>query len=125
MGNRIPQADLSSIPDKIRYLFEVADIARMFEFMEKRYHLHPDWHKQFKADLKKTPKDLPEQEFFFRWTTEHLNYALQVLVRRKANIIEDIAMYLLRKRIDEKNKEQDNRVKFYRGDQWKKEPNRM
>lgn len=125
MGNGARRDEPSSIPDRIRYLFEVGDISRMFEFMEKRYHMHPDWHKKFKEDLKKTPKDLAEQEFFFRWANENLNYALQTLVRRKANIIEDIAVYLLRNRIEEKRKEQEDRVKFYRGGSWKKEPNKM
>ena len=124
MGNRFLTPRTSLIPEKIRYLFEVADIARLFEFMEKRYHLHPDWHKQFKADLKKTPKDLPEQEFFFHWATQHINPALQILVRRQANIIEDIATYLLQPRIDAKKKEQDDRVKFYRN-QFSKETNKI
>lgn len=115
----------SLIPPAIRFLFQPGtDIPKMFEWMEVRYHLHPDWYKQFKEDLKKTPKDLPEQEFFFHWATEHINPALQIIVRRKANIIEDIAIYLLRDRIEEKRREQENKTNFYKKG-WKNEPNKI
>lgn len=93
--------------------------------MESRYHLSPDWRKQFKEDLKKTPKELPEQEYFFRWATEHLNFSLQTILRRKANIIEDIALYLLRERIAEKEREYNQKRNFYKNGGWKKEPNKM
>jgi hypothetical protein len=123
--NRPRNQEPSLVPAKIRYLFQPGtDIPKMFEWMERRYHLHPDWHKQFKDDLKKTPKDLPEQEFFFHWATQHINPALQTIVRRKANIIEDIAIYLLKDRIEEKRKEQEDRVKSYKG-AWKNETKKI
>ena len=105
----------SSVPTKIRFLFQPGtDIPKIFEWMEARYHLHPDWHKQFKEDLKKTRKDLPEQEFFFIWATHNLNPSLQTIVRRKANIIEDIAIYLLRNRIAEKEREENEKRNVYK-----------
>jgi hypothetical protein len=93
--------------------------------MEQRYHLHPDWHKQFKEDLKRQQKDMPDQEYFFIWATAHLNPALQILVRRKANIIHDIATYLLKKRIDEREREANEKRNFYRNGSWKTELNKM
>jgi hypothetical protein len=121
MGNGARKDEPSNIPASIRHFFEVADIDRMFTFMEGRYHLHPDWRKQFKEDLKKQRKDLPDVEYFFIWSNEHINYALKALVRRNANIINDIAAYLLRDRIEGKRKEQDLQRDFYRKGEWKKD----
>lgn len=110
------QEEPSSIPVDIRFLFQAGDIPKVFAWCEHRYHLHPDWQKQFVDDLKKTPKDLPEQEFFFRWATEHLNYALQTILRRRVNVIEDIARYILKDRIAEKMREDTERRNRYRGE---------
>jgi hypothetical protein len=116
----------SVIPPKIRQLFQPGvDIVKVFDWMEKRYHLHPDWRRQFKEDLKKMPKELPEQEFFFRWATQHLNHSLQTILRRRANIIEDIAFYILKDRIAEKERENNEKKNFYKNGSWKQEPNKM
>lgn len=112
---------LESVPTAIRVLFEPADIKTMFEFMENRYHLSPKWRQQFYEELKKTSKDLPEQAYFFQWADHYLNVPLRTIVYREgADIIEEIALYIMRDRIREKKKEADEHRLLYRGGGWKR-----
>jgi hypothetical protein len=76
----------SVIPDDLQ-LFEQTDIIKMFEYIEKTFHLSNKWYPTFKESLKKVERDVSEQEHFFRYTKEFLDPSLQVILRRNDSVI--------------------------------------
>jgi hypothetical protein len=117
----VPRPQYTSVIPAFLQLFEAGDIPKVFQFCEKRYHLSPKWYEQFKRELQKQARELPEQEFFFRWATEYINPALQILVRRNDNVLFDIARYIIKSRIEEKRKELEYKDRYYRNGQWKRD----
>jgi hypothetical protein len=100
------------IPDDLR-LFEVADIERMFSYMEETFKLSSKWRLEFQKQLAKSPRGIPEQEYFFGFLKEHVQPSLQVITQRE-DILFAMARYLIKDRIEEKRKEEESRHKFYR-----------
>jgi hypothetical protein len=110
---------ISVIPDDLK-LFEPADIKHVFNYLEKTFRLNRDWYADFKKELLKVERGMSEQEFFFRYTRQHIDPALQRILRRNDSVIIALARYLLRERIAEKKKEEHSLRDFYLTDKWKK-----
>jgi hypothetical protein len=110
---------VSVIPEDLR-LFEVTDIQKVFEYLEKEFHLNKEWYQDFRKQLLKVNRGISEQEFFFRYSREHLDPPLQRILRRKESVIFALARYLIRDRIREKKKENQNVRSVYLKGEWKK-----
>src|SRR5688500_1550139 len=92
---------ISIIPEDLK-LFEATDIIKVFEYLEKTFHLQKTWHQEFKKELLRIERVISDQEFFFIYTLEHINPALQTILRRNDNVIFAIARYLIKDKIKEK-----------------------
>lgn len=73
-----------------------------------------------KKELCKVERGMSEQEFFFRYARQHLDPPLQRLLRRQDSVIFALARYLIKDRIAEKKKENNELREYYRSDLWKK-----
>jgi|GEM_PF-2286618 len=104
---------VSVIPDDLR-LFESTDVRKVFDYLEKEFHLSKVWYKAYRAELMKVQRGVSEQEFFFRYSREHFDPALQRLLRRKESVIFALARYLIRDRIIEKKQEQEIAKNVYK-----------
>ena len=104
---------VSVIPDDLQ-LFDIADIKRAFDYLEKTFHLNRDWSKDFKKELQKVERGMSEQEFFFRYALKHIDPALKRLLRRDESVIFALARYLIRDKIREKKREENALRNFYR-----------
>ena len=110
---------ISIIPNDLA-LFEEADIARVFNYLEKTFHLNKDWRKEFKKELTRMPRAVPDQEFFFMYALENIEPALQRLLRRNDKVIFAVARYLIKDRIKERKQESDAQKNFYKKGEWKR-----
>jgi hypothetical protein len=88
---------ISVIPDDLK-LFESTDIIKVFEYLEKEFHLNKNWHQTFKDELLKTERGISDQEHFFRFATSRLDPALQTILLRKDSVIFALARYIINKR---------------------------
>jgi hypothetical protein len=109
---------VSVIPEDLR-LFEPNDIKKVFDYLEKEFHLNKVWYQAYKAELVKVQHGVPEQEFFFRYCCEHFDPPLQKLLRRRESVIFALSRYLIRDRIREKKKENENLKNYYKNGEWK------
>lgn len=107
---------LSIIPEDLR-LFEVTDISPYFEYLTKTFHVSPKWESHFRECLLKVEKGKSDQEYFFEFMKENLEPALKIILQRE-EVIFAIARYLIKPRIEEKRKEQENARHFYRSNKW-------
>lgn len=110
---------ISVIPEDLR-LFESTDTIKVFEYMEKVFHLSKDWHVEFKKELLTVERGISDQEFFFRYACEHIDPALQRILRRTDSVIFALARYLIRDRIAEKRRQDQANRDFYLNGDWKK-----
>jgi hypothetical protein len=120
MGRRSAQKfnKVSIIPDDL-HLFEVADIPRHFEYLSITFHLSSRWENHFKESLLKVEKGKSDQEYFFEFMKENLETPLKIILQRE-EVVFAIARYLIKDRIQEKQREQNHMRIFYRSDEWKK-----
>lgn len=110
---------ISVIPDDLK-LFDTTDIKKVFQYLEKVFHLHRDWYADFKKELLKVERGVTEEEFFFRYATQHIDPALQRLLRRRDSVIIALSRFIIRDKIKEK-KQQENHLKdFYQNETWRK-----
>jgi hypothetical protein len=110
---------ISVIPEDLQ-LFEATDTIKVFEYLEKEFHLSKDWHIEFKKELLTVERGISEQEFFFRYACEHIDPALQRILRRKESVIFALSRYLIRHRIAEKRRQDKANRDFYHNGDWKK-----
>jgi hypothetical protein len=103
---------VSIIPEDLQ-LFEVADITTYFEYLTKTFHVSPKWERHFRESLLKVEKGKSDQEYFFEFMKENLEPALKIILQRE-DVIFAIARYLIKPRIEEKRKEKENAILFYR-----------
>lgn len=107
---------VSIIPDDLK-LFDPTDIKKTFEYLEKVFRLHRDWYADFKKELLKVERGVSEEEFFFRYTTQHIDPALKRLLRRNQSVIFALSRFIIRDKVKEK-KQQVNHLRNY----YKQEP---
>ncbi|HYC87433.1 MAG TPA: hypothetical protein VEB86_19505 [Chryseosolibacter sp.] len=103
---------VSIIPADLR-LFEPADIPKVFEYLQKEFHLHSSWAREYRMELQKIQRGMPEQEFFFRFCRDHFDPALQKLLRRRESVIFALARYIIRDRIRDRKYEQANHRNYH------------
>jgi hypothetical protein len=108
----------SIIPDDLR-LFDPTDIRKVFDYLEKTFHLNRDWYKDFRKELLKVERGMSEQEFFFRYCRQHIDPSLQRILRRKDSVIFALARWIIRDKIREKKKQENFLRNFYEGDEWR------
>lgn len=110
---------ISVIPEDLR-LFESTDIIKVFEYLEKEFHLSKDWYTEFKKELLTVERGISDQEFFFRYTTEHIDPALQRILRRRDSVIFSLSRYLIRHQIAAKKKQDQANRNYYQSGYRKK-----
>jgi hypothetical protein len=110
---------ISVIPDDLQ-LFDQTDIRKAFEHLEKTFHLHHDWHNQFRQELLEVQRGISEQEYFFRYALKNIDPALKAILRRKESVIFSLCRYLISDKIKAKKQEENHLLNFYRNGHWKK-----
>ena len=108
----------SIIPDDLR-LFESTDIKKVFDYLEKTFHLNREWYKEFRKELQRVERGTSEQEFFFRYCQQHFDPSLQRILRRKDSVIFALARWIIREKIKEKKKQDNYLRNFYDGEEWR------
>ena len=91
------------IPDDIKALFEIADIAKVFEYLETTFHVSKNWSMRYKKELKEVHRSVSEQEFFCQFIHEHIEPSINVITTRQDTLFA-IIRYLLKDKIEDRRK---------------------
>lgn len=114
-----PRPDfISIIPQDLQEVFQITDVPKVFDYMEKTFHLNKIWREVYKERLSETLKSIPDEEVFFRFVREEIEPPLRRVTQKK-DLTFNMVCYLLKDRIAELKKEKADRIDYYKSDKWK------
>jgi uncharacterized NAD(P)/FAD-binding protein YdhS len=114
MGNAMRQRVLEVIPGEIKRVFEIADIEKTFDLMEKFFHTSKEWRAGYKERLKSSPRSFDEREIFAEYLKECLDPALKHITKRTDSVVFSIMRYVVRDKIDERRKYEREHFNYYK-----------
>jgi hypothetical protein len=110
MGNGARPKHIDIIPGDIKSVFEINDIPKVFDVLERYFKVSKNWRKEYEIALKNAPRSDEEQEVFAKFLKDHLDKALQHVTRRSDSVIFSAMRFVCKDRIEEKKRE--NRANF-------------
>lgn len=113
---------IPSLPRELENLFEVDDIPKVFNYLEKTFKLSKNWRAAYQSELLATPRGMNEKEFFFKFMLVNIDPSLKVILKRHDSIIFALSMYLIKHKIDEVKRRLDLPEKYTPTNIWKKRP---
>lgn len=97
----------SVIPTDILQVFEETDIDKVWETLDRVFHLNVKyWKPRFESAYKKSPHELSKMEVFFRYGRANFEKSINTLRGNQeyAHTFEKIVRYVIQAKIDEKKK---------------------
>jgi hypothetical protein len=113
MGNGARPKVIDIIPDDIKASFEVADIVKVFEVLEKYFNVSKNWRKEFQTALKNASRAEDEREVFAKFLRDWLDPSLKHITKREDSVIFSVMRFVCKDRIEERKKYDRTQFNYY------------
>ncbi|MGC4023397.1 MAG: hypothetical protein QM734_16330 [Cyclobacteriaceae bacterium] len=109
--------NVSEIPEDISKVFDEDDIEKVWQVLEKTFHVNVKvWKQNFENEFSRSTRNFSKQELFVRFGKAHLEQSLNKILARKelTPTFLNIARYVVRDKIREKKRESDEIRNYYK-----------
>lgn len=123
MGNAAKFRDrgMTYCPDEYLAVADSIDLEKTWDYLQDTFKVSKKWKADFKKQLQTSPRNIPEIEFFVQYMkATELEQAIDKIIQRQHSSIL-ILGYILKQKLQEKKKEAEDRVRYYKTDAWKKD----
>ncbi len=115
MGNTVRRRDgqHSVIPDDVKVIFEQADIATVFEYLEITFHVSKKWRARYRKELEEVSRSTNPQEYFCQFIREHIEPSINKITLRQDTLFA-LIRYLLKHKLEEKKLQESYQKRYYK-----------
>src|SRR5688572_11981933 len=90
-----------------------SDCAKAWDYLEGTLHISRIRRKNFEKKFLQQSRTITKLEFFIRYTREHIDPHLSILLQRRESPVQSLLRFLLRDQLNEGTRERNEGLKNY------------